>query len=137
MYKELDNYLLGYLPMDYWYDEGFSIAREILSNFTQEDWEELANNISSKTLDYQRKLAYSIENSGREYELSVLLSMTNTEDRELFEICIDSLREFINTENKHLFVKNEAILNHINRAMPNADRTTKNMYKDFLDKTNK
>jgi len=133
MYTEFDNYLLGYLPMDYWYDEGFSIARKMLSKFTLQDWKDLASNVLSKPLDYQRKLAYCIENSNKEYELDILLSMTNTDDEELFEICIDSLREFINADNKHLFVNNESILSHVKRTMPNADRPARKMYKDFLN----
>jgi len=30
MYEELDEYLSGFFTEDYWYDEGFGIAREML-----------------------------------------------------------------------------------------------------------
>lgn len=41
MYNELDKYLLGYLPMDYWYDEGVDIARKIISDLKECDWKML------------------------------------------------------------------------------------------------
>ena len=113
---------------------GFSIARKMLSRFTQQDWKKLFNNVSDKSLEYQRKLAYCIENSGNEYELGILLSMVNTNDEELFEICVDSLREFIGTDNKQLILKNDILINQINRLLPSSSRPTSKMYEDFLKK---
>jgi len=100
MYIELDNYLLGNLPVDYWYDEGFSIACEMLRKFAQEDWEILSREVLNKPPDYQRKLAYCIDNSSGNYGLSILLSLGDTDDEELFEICVDSLRAFSSTSDK-------------------------------------
>jgi hypothetical protein len=134
MYFELDSYLLGYLPFDYWYDEGYSIAKKMLSMFSQKDWKDMLENILSKTLDYQRKLAYCIENSGNEHELSILLLLTSIEDKELFEICVDSLREFISSDNYTLVMENDTFINRINMSIKNASEPVKKVYEDFLRK---
>ena len=125
MFSELDSYLLGYLPLDYWYDEGYSIARGMLSKFSQQDWKDLLENIPGKSLDYQKKLAYCIENSGNEHELSILLLLTNTDDNELFEICIDSLREFTNFDNYKLVMKNDTFINRMKMSVKNASKPVK------------
>ena len=46
MYSELEEYLMGYLPANYWYDEGVDIARNIISNFKDNDWKQLSERLS-------------------------------------------------------------------------------------------
>ena len=45
MFSELDDYLKEFemdeYALDYWYDEGFSIAQDMLSQFIEEDWKQL------------------------------------------------------------------------------------------------
>ena len=48
VYDRLDKYLSGYLPMDYWYDEGVDIAREIIADLKPCDWEMLLEKVSTK-----------------------------------------------------------------------------------------
>ncbi|MBS5955289.1 MAG: hypothetical protein KIC73_00090 [Clostridiales bacterium] len=49
MYNEFDKYLLGYFTDDYWYDEGFTIARDMLSEFSDNDWLKLQEEVLKKT----------------------------------------------------------------------------------------
>jgi len=132
MYKNLDEYLSGYLPLDYWYDEGFSIAREMLSGFSNQDWSELSNNIQHKSSDWKQKLAYCLNDDKNPNELNVLLSLINTDDEELLEICVDSLRGFINSEN--VFQVDESVIHYIQQKMLKCKAPTQLIFKDFLKK---
>lgn len=135
MFKELDDYLSGYFSDDYWYDEGFSIAQEMLLKFSPRDWEKLSNEVLNKPIEWQRKLAYCLHNESSMDELNVLLKLLSTDDEELFEISIDSLRSFTSTESsKKLILKDPSILKRIYELIPNSGDTTKNVFEAFLEK---
>ncbi|WP_241257950.1 hypothetical protein [Bacillus sp. 3a] len=94
MFRELDILLSADTTVDSWYDDGCLIASEILSDFSLNDWEELSNQVLNKPIEWQRKIAYCLDNECNEYELIILIDLLNTNDKELFEICIDTLRSF-------------------------------------------
>ena len=55
LYEELNSYLKNseYWYEEYWYEEGSGKVSEILSKFTQEDWNNLIKEIFNKVLfDY-------------------------------------------------------------------------------------
>ena len=137
MFTEIDDYLSGYFSDDYWYDEGFSIAQEMLLKFSPRDWEELSNVVFNKPIEWQRKLAYCLHNESSMDELNVLLIMISTDDEELFELCIDALRCFTSTESKKLILKNPSILQRIYELIPNSGDATKRVFKAFLEKMQK
>ncbi|MCF2945423.1 hypothetical protein L1N82_17535 [Paenibacillus tarimensis] len=114
-YRELDNLLSAEISVDSWYDDGCIFASEILLEFSLEDWEKLSKSVANKPLAWQKKLAYCIDSSCNMYELQILLELLNTEDEELFEICIDTLRSFTNPESKQQIAANPSILDRISR----------------------
>lgn len=134
MVTEFDDYLSGYFSDDYWYDEGFSIAQEILLEFSPRDWEELSNRVLNKPIEWQRKLAYCLHNESSMDELNILLKLLSTEDEELFEICIDALRSFTSTESKKQILKNPSILQRVYELIPNSGDATKKVFEAFLEK---
>jgi hypothetical protein len=137
MYKELDNFLNPLTEdtsVDYWYDCGCVIACEILSEFTPSDWVELSNQVLSKSIEWQRKLAYCLDNECDINELNILLLLINTNDEELFEICVDTLRSFKNQETKQIVLDNPKILQRVNDLLTNASIPVKKMLQDFLSK---
>ncbi|MEI2395756.1 MULTISPECIES: hypothetical protein [Paenibacillus] len=134
MFREFDDYLSGYFSDDYWYDEGFSIAQEMLVKFSQRDWEELSSESLNKPIEWQRKLAYCLHNESSMDELNVLLKLLISNDEELFEICIDALRSFTSTEGKKMILKNPAILQRVDELIPNSGEATKKIFEDFLEK---
>ena len=77
MYDKLKKYLLGYLPENYWYDEGVDIARDIISNFTENDWKLLLEQLSEQNIEWKKKLAYCLYDDSNKYELLVLLELLN------------------------------------------------------------
>lgn len=134
MYKEFEEYLFGYFTDGYWYDQGFSIAQEMLLEFSSHDWEELLNSAVTKPLEWQRKLAYCLDNECNMNELKVLLRMLDTDDKELFEICVDTLRSFTSPESKQLILENPSIMQRVSDLIPQVGVATRKILEDFLSK---
>lgn len=132
MYKELDNLLSADTSVDSWYDDGCVIASEMLSEFNPSDWVELSNQVQNKPIEWQRKLAYCLDNECNVNEFNILLSLLSTNDEELFEICIDTLRSFTNQEVKKMILDNPNILQRINDSLHTASLPVKKMLQDFL-----
>ncbi len=134
MFTEFNDYLSGYFTDDYWYDEGFSIAQDMLLQFTPLDWGKLSNCALNKPIEWQRKLAYCLHNESNMNELNVLLTLLDTDDEELFELCVDALRSFTSTEDKKLILKNPSIQQRVYKLIPHSGDATKKVYEEFLKK---
>ncbi|KHL92739.1 hypothetical protein QW71_27840 [Paenibacillus sp. IHB B 3415] len=134
MYKELDNLLATDTTVDSWYDDGCVIASEMLTEFNPSDWDELSNQVLSKPIDWQKKLAYCLDNECNVLELNILLSLLDTNDEELFEICVDTLRSFTDQESKKLILDNPKILQRVNDLLYTANLPVKKILQDFLSK---
>ncbi|WP_422659852.1 hypothetical protein ACK8P5_04825 [Paenibacillus sp. EC2-1] len=135
MYKELNNLLSADTTVDSWYDDGCVIANEILEDFTPSDWDELSNQVPNKPVEWQKKLAYCLDNECNMYELNILISLLSTNDVELFEICIDTLRSFTTQESKEMILDNPIILQRVNNILLHTSSLpVKSMLQDFLSK---
>jgi hypothetical protein len=134
MYKELDNLLSADTTVDSWYDDGCVIASEMLSEFNPSDWADLSNQVHNKPIEWQRKLAYCLDNECNVNEFNILLSLLSTNDEELFEICIDTLRSFEIEEIKKMILDNPKILERVNDLLHTASVPVKKMLQDFLSK---
>lgn len=134
MYKELDNLLCADTTVDSWYDDGCVITSEILSDFDPRDWDELSNQVLSKPIDWQRKLAYCLDNECNVYELNILLSLLAINDEELFEICIDTLRSYTDQDGKKMILDNQEIFKRVNDLLLTANLPVKKSFKIFLQK---
>ncbi|MCY7482167.1 MULTISPECIES: hypothetical protein [Bacillus] len=133
MFRELDNLLSADTTVDSWYDGGCLIASEILSDFSLNDWEELSNQMLNKPIEWQRKIAYCLDNECNEYELNILIDLLNTNDKELFEICIDTLRSFPIEEG----MKHPQILERVNHVVATTENSlVKVIFQGFLSKMN-
>lgn len=134
MYKDLDNHLLTDTTVDMWYDDGCVIAGEMLSEFSAADWVELSERVHNKPIEWQRKLAYCLDNERNEYEFSILISLLSTDDQELFEICIDTLRSFEDREVKKAVLTDPNILERVNDLAGTASEPVKKIIQAFLSK---
>ncbi len=133
MYKELDEFITEYQnTTDFWYDVGCEMASDKLLKFSPQDWEELSSNVLTKPLEWQKKLAYCMDNSCNVYELKILLSLINTEDEELFEVCIDTLRSFKTPEAKQMILDNPSVIYRVNKLLPNVGAITRKTLEEFL-----
>ena len=134
MYNELDELLSEETTVDSWYDDGFSIAQDILNQFSSYDWQELLNEVLSKDLDWQKKLVYCIDNQSIEEELNIICKLIFIDDEELFEMCIDALRAFDNELGGSFIKKNPEIIIEVQKRMDIAGNATKRILEDFLKK---
>ncbi len=137
MYDELEKYLLGYLPSNYWYDEGVDIAQDIISNFTDDDWKLLLERLSKQDIEWKKKLAYCLYDDNNKYELLVLLELLNTDDNELLEISLDSLRDFITRKTVDFLLNNPQIVKRIKELYHNSSKPTQIILEDFINKINR
>ena len=134
MYNELDELLFEETTVDSWYDDGFSIAQDILNQFSNDDWQELSNEVLKKDLDWQRKLVYCLDNQVIEEELNIICKLIVIDDEELFEMCIDALRGFDN-ELGHSFIrKNPKIIIDVKKRVNVVGNATKRVLEDSLRK---
>lgn len=134
MYKELDKFLSEETTVDSWYDDGFSIAQDMLSQFSGSDWKELSYCVLSKPLEWQKKLIYCLDNEIIDEELNIIIKLISVNDDELFEMCVDALRAF-NNELGHNYVKaNPDIIKMVEDKMLNSGNATKRVLEDFLAK---
>lgn len=137
MYNELEKYLSGYFYPNYWYDEGVDTAQDMISHFTDDDWKLLLERLSKQDVEWKKKLAYCLYDNRNPYELSVLLELLNTDDDELLEISIDSLRDFISKETVDYLLHNPQIMKQIKKLYHNSSKPTQMILKDFMNKINK
>ncbi|SHJ41790.1 hypothetical protein SAMN05444401_2951 [Clostridium amylolyticum] len=134
MYNELDELLLEETTVDSWYDDGFSIAQDILNQFSNGDWQELSNEVLKKDLDWQKKLVYCLDNQVIEEELNIICKLILIDDEELFEMCIDALRAFDNELGHSFIKKNPQIIIEVEKKINTAGNATKRVLEDFLRK---
>ena len=131
MYNELDELLLEETTVDSWYDDEFSIAQDILNQFSNDDWQELSNEVLKKDLDWQKKLVYCIDNQVIEEELNIICKLILIDDEELFEMCIDALRAFDN-ELRHSFInKNPQIIIEVGKKINITGNATKGVLDNY------
>ncbi len=135
MFEKLDNYINDFetedFAVDYWYDEGFLIAEEMLEKFENDDWEKLIQVLPSRTIGWKRRLAYCLHDSSDLKQLEILLVLIDTDDMELFEILVDSLRSF--KDNKAMVQNNSLIIKKIETLMPKVGEVTKKIFQEFYN----
>ena len=132
MYKELDDLLSEESSIDSWYDDGFLIAQSIMNDFSENDWKNLSLNVLSKSLEWQKKLVYCLDNQIIQEELEIIGKLLCTEDDELLEMCIDVLRSFDN-EIGHVYVNaHPEIIAKVKEKLDKVGNVTKMMLQSFL-----
>ena len=132
MYTELNSLLEQNVIDDAWYDDGFLVAQDIMNNFVAEDWKRLGEEVLSKDIEWQKKLAYCIDNQLIEEELNIICKLLQVKNDELLEMCVDSLRSFDN-EVGHLYIKNNPqIIQMVKSRIKNAGTIEKIILEVFL-----
>lgn len=138
MFDIFDKYLLEFaeedFAVDYWYDEGIDIAEDMLYKFEDNDWKVLLETTSDRTIEWQKRLASCMHDGSNIEQLKVLLRLLETDDSELFEIVVDSLRGFTSEESINLIQGNSHIVSKIKELLPKAGDATKRVFEEFLKK---
>ena len=136
MFDEFDKYIFEFtvenFAVDYWYDEGVDIAENMLCEFRENDWKILLEAVSERTIEWQKRVAYCMHDKSNLNQLKVLLNLAETDDTELFEIVVDSLRDFTSEESLNLIQADSRIVSKIEELMPKVGDATKRVFKEFL-----
>lgn len=133
MYKKLDELLSGYFNIDYWYDEGVIIAWELLHKFEDDDWNELLDNLLSKSVEWQTRFAYSIDKDiDNKMAVESLFILSKTDNDELFVTVIDSLRCVVEKINMSIMDNNSHIVDKIEKMIPRCGIATQKILEDFI-----
>lgn len=94
--------------------------------------ERLGEEVLSKDIEWQKKLAYCIDNQLIEEELNIICKLLQVKNDELLEMCVDSLRSFDN-EVGHLYIKNNPqIIQMVKSRIKNAGTIEKIILEKFL-----
>lgn len=136
MYKRFIEFMKDFLDEDsspdFWYDIASEDARKLLLMFSESDWLEMINELDFQPLEFKKKLAYCLDNTESIHQLKILLLLANTQDKELLEICVDSLRNFMGN-NRDLILQNKPLIDNIKEILPNVGVATRKVYEDFIE----
>ncbi|EJG4231337.1 hypothetical protein NRP46_001793 [Listeria monocytogenes] len=131
MFDELNKILSEDSSEDSWYDDGCIYAKELLGNFTDDDWEKLMTTIKSKNDKYKIRLAYSVEEDTGMNGFNLLLELLD-EDDEVAEYAIDSLRSFDGEPYRNLIISDKSIIDKAENLLKNASLPVKRILEMFL-----
>lgn len=104
----------------------------MLCEFKEDDWKTLLEAVSERTIEWQKHLAYCLNDKSDLNQLKVLLSLVDTDDNELFEIVVDSLRNFTSEESLNLIQAESRIVSRIEELMPKVGNVTKKVFEEFI-----
>lgn len=131
MYKNVDTVLSENSSDDSFYDDEFMYVQELISEFTEEDWDNLVGSLKSKDDKYKIRLAYCIDQDTGINGFNLLLELLN-ESAEVAEYTLDSLRSFDNEQYKKLIISNKAIIEKAEALLENASLPVKRILDAFL-----
>ncbi|QTD39538.1 hypothetical protein [Sporosarcina sp. Te-1] len=131
MYEKADAVLSEDSADNYFYDDEFMYAQELMSEFTNSDWENLIRELKDKDDKYKIRLAYCIDEDNGVYGFNVLLDLLNEND-EVAEYAIDSLRSFDGEEYKKIIAANKQVKEKVEKLMKNASLPVERMLEAFL-----
>ncbi|MCM3359765.1 hypothetical protein [Psychrobacillus sp. MER TA 171] len=131
MYQKVDTVLSKNSADNYFYDDEFMYVQELMSEFTNIDWENLIRVLKDKDDKYKIRLAYSINEDNGVYGFNLLLDLLNESD-EVAEYAIDSLRSFDGEEYKKIIASNKQIKPKVERLIKNASLPSERILEAFL-----
>ena len=105
----------------------------MLPSFSDVDWKNLSDSVLLQSIGYQRRIAYILD-SDTEHELLILLQFLKSDDKELIELSIDSLRSFTSIKSKEIIKSQSSdILSAIDK-LGHKSLVTNLIVKDFIYK---
>ncbi|WP_434777415.1 hypothetical protein [Neisseria sp. Ec49-e6-T10] len=135
LFNELNIYLQGKnINDDYWYDNALFVCQDILEEFSIDEWEKLIDDIPKENDIWKKRLVECLGSFHNSYELRVILKIINTENKDLFVACIDSLRclDLLKLED----IQKKSILKNIEELLISSTDPVKKILEEFLKKIN-
>ena len=105
----------------------------MLEKFLPEDWDRLRQIIKNKPDEWKKRVIYCFDGENTEKQIEIVFDLMDTEDKELFEGCIDTLRCLINEDNRDK-IKNMPQIECVHKYLPKENGIMKMIYLDFFKK---
>ena len=131
MYEKVDAVLSGNSSDNYFYDDEFMYAQKLISEFTENDWDKLLQNLKDRDDKYKIRLVYCIDEDTGMNGFNLLLDLLNVND-EIAEYVIDSLRSFNNEEYKKTITSNKRIMDKAESLLKRSSLPVKRILEAFL-----
>lgn len=131
MYEKVDAVLSGNSSDNYFYDDEFIYAQKLISEFTENDWDKLLQNLKDRDDKYKIRLVYCIDEDTGMNGFNLLLDLLNVND-EIAEYVIDSLRSFNNEEYKKIITSNKRIMDKAESLLKRSSLPVKRILEAFL-----
>lgn len=135
MYEKLDLYISQFSKEessdDYWYDIGVIHASELISDFSEKDWNELMKHIDEKNDMWKKRYVYCLGDNNNTWELNAVLKIIDTKDDELYVMCIDAFRDMMNEENKDI-IQSQKNIDRAKKMILQSGVATKTILEQFL-----
>lgn len=131
VYKKVDEVLSENSSDNYFFDDEFMYVRELLDEFTENDWKNLGQSLKDKENKYKIRLAYCIDEDTGMNGFDLLLELVN-ENGEVAEYALDSLRSFDKEPYKTMIISNVAIIEKAENLLKNASLPVKQILEAFL-----
>ena len=136
MYKDL-NYNIETCEYDdqiineEWCNYVYDATCEILSKFTEEDWQVLFSELPTKSTIWKKRFVDCLGDSENKNELKALMSIAlTTDDPELFSLVICTLVDF----DLSRVEGTESLFEKVEKMMPEVANYYKNTFAQFLEK---
>lgn len=131
MYEKVDAVLSGNSSDNYFYDNEFMYVQKLISEFTENDWGKLLQNLRDRDDKYKIRLVYCIDEDTGMNGFNLLLDLLNVND-EIAEYVIDSLRSFNNEEYKKIIASNKRIMDKAESLLKRSNLPVKRILEAFL-----
>ncbi|WP_038181741.1 hypothetical protein [Vibrio rhizosphaerae] len=91
MFQEFDNYLNSLFSSDYWADEGISIAENMLSKFSNTDWDMLKDSVGFRDSKWLVKCAEVLGENESSIAFNILMKIAINDNLEVKIAALDSI----------------------------------------------
>ena len=106
-----------------------------MHKFDENDWSKLIANILSKSIEWQIRYAYCIdEGINHDNAVKSLVKLIEIENEELFITVIDSLRCIVNVDDSNIGTNNVTLIKRIEELIPKGGVASKKNLEDFISK---
>ena len=93
MMEKIEALIYDKTSEDYWYDVSLFLCQELINNFSDIEWRQLSEKVSDYSESNKIRIVECLADVDNENSRDIILQLSKTESRDLFIVCIDSLRD--------------------------------------------
>lgn len=97
VFSDFDKFLGSSFSIDYWSDEGISCASEMVSEFTEQDWEDLVSSLPEQNENWLVRCAESLGDVESNSSLDTLFNLLNFQSKDIQIAALDSMNALLSS----------------------------------------